>query len=130
MTEYSCEVIEIEIGQDDYRVVNYHRTLPIGYQGQSDGAAIDMSPDKKFLYVTNRGHDSIACFSIDGEVELLQIYENTGDWPRHMSVISDTLLGVANRRENMVELIARNPETGKLIKRVKTFDFIEPSYVK
>jgi len=40
-------------------------TLPEGYDGKNICAQIHITPSGKFLYVSNRGHDSIACFSID-----------------------------------------------------------------
>ena len=40
-------------------------TLPDGYQGKSACADIQISPSGMSLYVSNRGHNSIACFTID-----------------------------------------------------------------
>jgi 6-phosphogluconolactonase len=40
-------------------------TLPEGFEGQNTCAQIHITPSGKFLYVANRGHDSIAGFSID-----------------------------------------------------------------
>lgn len=40
-------------------------TLPAGYDGENTGAQIHIHPSRRFLYASNRGHDSIACFAID-----------------------------------------------------------------
>jgi 6-phosphogluconolactonase len=40
-------------------------TLPVGYDQKSKTADIQITPSGRFLYVNNRGHNSIACFSID-----------------------------------------------------------------
>ncbi len=40
-------------------------TLPDGYTGENTCAQIHMTPDGKLLFVSNRGHDSIACYAID-----------------------------------------------------------------
>ncbi len=40
-------------------------TLPEGYDGANSCAQIQISPSGKFLYAPNRGHNSIACFSVD-----------------------------------------------------------------
>ena len=48
-------------------------TLPDGYKGNSSTAEVVVHPSGKFLYGSNRGQDSIACFSIDprtGELKL------------------------------------------------------------
>jgi 6-phosphogluconolactonase len=40
-------------------------TLPQGYQGDNTCAQIQISPNGRFLYAPNRGHDSVACFTVD-----------------------------------------------------------------
>ncbi len=40
-------------------------TLPAGYSGQNTCAQIHITPQGSYLYATNRGHDSIACYAID-----------------------------------------------------------------
>lgn len=40
-------------------------TLPTGFQGQNSCSKIQITPSGKFLYAPNRGHDSIAGFSVD-----------------------------------------------------------------
>lgn len=40
-------------------------TLPEGFKGKNACAEIKVHPTGKFLYVSNRGHDSIACFKVD-----------------------------------------------------------------
>src|SRR5262249_7975171 len=42
-------------------------TLPQGFQGTNACAEIRIHPSGKFLYVSNRGHDSIACFALNEE---------------------------------------------------------------
>ena len=40
-------------------------TLPDGYEGPNSCSQIQISPSGRYLYAPNRGHDSIACFSVD-----------------------------------------------------------------
>jgi 6-phosphogluconolactonase len=40
-------------------------TLPEGYEGQNTNAQIHITPSGEYLYVANRGHDSIACYAVD-----------------------------------------------------------------
>lgn len=42
-------------------------TLPDNYEGSNTCAQIQISPSGNFLYAPNRGHNSIACFSIDAD---------------------------------------------------------------
>ena len=39
-------------------------TLPAGFEGENTGAEVQMGPSGKFVYVSNRGHDSIGVFSV------------------------------------------------------------------
>ena len=79
--------------------LTYLRTdpvLPEGYAGESYAAAI--RSDRGRLYVSNRGHDSIACFR-EGEAPIL--VPTGGSFPRDFFIIEDTLL-CANERSNTV----------------------------
>jgi 6-phosphogluconolactonase len=42
-------------------------TLPNGFKGENTCSQIHITPSGKFLYASNRGHDSIACFSVDDD---------------------------------------------------------------
>ena len=42
-------------------------TLPEDFSGETKAAAIRLSPDEKYLYVSNRGYDTIACYDISSE---------------------------------------------------------------
>lgn len=46
-------------------------TLPSGFTGENTCAQLHIHPTGRYLYVSNRGHDSIACFAIDEESGLL-----------------------------------------------------------
>jgi 6-phosphogluconolactonase len=48
-------------------------TLPAGENGENLCAEIRISPNGRFLYASNRGHDSIACYKIDGKTGLLNM---------------------------------------------------------
>ena len=42
-------------------------TLPDGFIGQNLGAEIKVAPSGRFVYASNRGHDSLAIFAVDPE---------------------------------------------------------------
>jgi 6-phosphogluconolactonase len=67
--------------------------------------------------VSNRGHNSIALFSVtrEGAIELEQTVSTLGDWPRNFSLHpSGRWLLVANQRSDSVVVFARDPESGRL----------------
>lgn len=81
-------------------------------------AEIQISRDGRFLYASNRGHDSIAMFRIQPSGEHL-VFGGTvscgGDWPRHFTLDpSERWIYVANQKSNSVAYLPRDPETGTL----------------
>lgn len=63
-------------------------TLPPDYQAKW-GAEVCVHPNGKFVYVSNRGHDSVAVFAIDpatGKVSLVEIVSSGGQVPRGMGL--------------------------------------------
>jgi 6-phosphogluconolactonase len=93
-------------------------TLPEGYTGQSYCADIHMSADGRFLYGSNRGHDSIAVFAVEGTSGRLTPRGHvTGDirWPRNFAIApSGRWLLVANQNGDSIVTFARDAETGAL----------------
>jgi 6-phosphogluconolactonase len=64
-------------------------TLPAGYSGQSFTAEIAVRPDGKFLYGSNRGHDTIAVFAIDpatGKLTPAGHQSTLGKRPRNFAI--------------------------------------------
>jgi 6-phosphogluconolactonase len=93
-------------------------TLPEGYDEVSYCAHVLVSPDGRFVYGSNRGHDSIAAFVVsgeNGEVDLIGHASTHGSFPRHFALDPDgTRLLVANQNSDNLAVLARDPETGLL----------------
>ncbi len=93
-------------------------TLPDDYSGKSYCADIHLSPDNNFLYVSNRGHDSISVFGINprtGHLSLVDINPVRGKWPRNFSITPNgEFLLVANQHSNNISVFKRNKISGKL----------------
>lgn len=82
-------------------------TLPEGYREHSQAGHIALSPNGKYLYVSNRGHNSIVVYEIQGIGRLkdIQTAMLKGDWPRFFCFTSDGKgLLVANQNSNSLEL--------------------------
>jgi len=63
-------------------------TLPEGFKGRSNCSELEIHPNGRFLYGSNRGHDSLAAFSIDpatGRLSLIQIAPSGGKTPRNFA---------------------------------------------
>ena len=93
-------------------------TLPRDFSGKSTTAEIALHPSGKFLYGSNRGHDSIAVFAVDQKTGMLTFVEHIatqGRTPRHF-VIDPTgqWLLAENQASNSVVVFAIAADTGKL----------------
>ena len=79
---------------------------------------IYVTPSGRTVYVSNRGHNSIAVFSIaesTGTLALEQLISTGGDWPRNFSLDpTGRWLLVANQRSGSIVVLARDPESGFL----------------
>jgi 6-phosphogluconolactonase len=92
-------------------------TLPEGYDGVSYCGEIRLSPDGKYLYGSNRGHDSLVVFKVtgDGNLDSVQHIASGGKHPRHFSITPDgARLIVANRDSNNLVIFNRDTVTGRL----------------
>jgi 6-phosphogluconolactonase len=93
-------------------------TLPQGYNDKSYCADVHVSPDGKYLYGSNRGHDSIVIFKIDqktGELSFIDHQSVKGKWPRNFMIDpTGKFLLVANQHTNNIVVFKIDQETGKL----------------
>jgi 6-phosphogluconolactonase len=93
-------------------------TVPAGWTGTNYPADIHVAATGRTLYVSNRGHNGIAVFSVaesTGVLALEQVVSTEGDWPRNFSLDpSGRWLLVANQRSDSVVVFGRDPENGRL----------------
>ena len=93
-------------------------TLPQGFTGDNSGAEIAVHPNTRFLYTSNRGHDSIAAFRIDAAAGTLTAIGHTptqGRTPRNFAIDpSGRFLIAANQNSGNVVVFRIDPETGAL----------------
>jgi len=91
-------------------------TLPEGFDKESFTAEICAHPSGKFLYASNRGHDSIACFVVDadtGQLTALGQVSAGGNVPRNFNISPcGRFLIAANQQSNNVVSFRINQETG------------------
>ena len=94
VTELSNEVIVLKYNDGKAEIVgDAVSTLPEGYKGSNTASAIRLSADGKYLYVANRGHNSIVAFSVDGEkIEDPVFTACGGKTPRDIYIVDDILL--------------------------------------
>lgn len=92
-------------------------TLPKDFKGKSYCADLKITPDGRFLYGTNRGHDSIACYRIgeDGRLTLIGIEPSRGKGPQNLGITPDgRLLLCANMPGNNIAVFRIDAKAGTL----------------
>jgi 6-phosphogluconolactonase len=93
-------------------------TLPQGFSGENYCADIHVSADGKFIYGSNRGHDSIVVFGFNpgnGKLSYIENVSTGGKWPRNFALDpSGKFLLVANQNTNNIVSLKVDSNTGKL----------------
>jgi 6-phosphogluconolactonase len=92
--------------------------LPKDFSGRNDSAEIAVHPNGKFLYASNRGHDSIAVFAIDeanGTLTPVVDVSTGGKEPRHFAIDpTGKFLLAENQFSNNIVVFKIDSATGGL----------------
>ena len=100
------------------------------FQGDNLTAEIAIHPYVKFLYASNRGHDSIAVFAIDQTSGLLKSLGHClagGRTPRNFNIDpSGKFLLSANLDSNSVTVLQIDPASGKLSRTAHEIKVLQP----
>ncbi|CAN7364600.1 lactonase family protein [Rhizobium sp. LjRoot30] len=108
--------------------------VPAEARASNHCADIQISPDGRFLYGSNRGHDSISVFAVDGETGKLTtvgFFPCGGATPRNLALTpSGRHLFSANQNADRISIFARDAETGKLTDTGKAIEIGTPMCVK
>ncbi|MEQ9408711.1 MAG: lactonase family protein [Fuerstiella sp.] len=108
-------------------------TLPPDFSDRSNTADLKITPDGKFLYGTNRGHDSIAIYRIaeDGRLSLVSIDPSLGKGPQNLLITPDgRWLLCANMPGNNLVVFAIDADTGGLIPTGDIISIPMPSCIR
>ena len=93
-------------------------TLPDGFVGKNSTAEIQVHPSGKFLYGSNRGHDSIVVFAVDpaqGTLTRVQHQPTLGKTPRCFGIDpAGRFLLAANQDSDTIVVFSIDPKTGHL----------------
>jgi 6-phosphogluconolactonase len=107
-------------------------TLPAGTPANT-AADIHFSPLSGRVYVSNRGHNSIAVFAVDkdGKLENRGFPTCGGDWPRNFTISpGGRFIVVANRYSNDLSVLPVQVDEGELGQRVTMADVNQPTCVQ
>lgn len=123
------------ITSHDYASPNFARTadvalLPPEFSGASAAAAIRLHPQGHFLYASNRGHDSIAAFSLSPDQRTLQPighFSTGGKAPRDFAIDpTGRWVVAANQDSHCLTVFRIDSGTGRLSRCGKSFEIGSP----
>lgn len=107
-----------DAAQGKFKTLQSITTLPLGAKPIGSTAEVRVHPSGKFLYGSNRGHDSIVVYRIDKDTGKLTYVENEstqGKTPRNFTMDpSGKFLLAENQQSNSIVVFAIHPETGAL----------------
>jgi len=105
-------------------------TLPSGFSGENTCAEIALSPNGKFLYASNRGHDSIASYSVDkttGKLAYIEHVLTGGKTPRNFTIDpGGKYLLAANQNSGSIVVFNIDQSSGRLKASGKKIDIPAP----
>jgi 6-phosphogluconolactonase len=112
------------------RIISTTSTRPDGFDGHNSGAQIVVHPSGKFVYSSNRGHNSIACFQIDqdtGHPRLLELVPTQGQTPRNFNIDpTGEFLVAANVGSSNLASFRVDQATGRLTPTGHTIECANP----
>jgi 6-phosphogluconolactonase len=114
----SVSAFAYDAARGELRELQSISTLPDGYAGRNACADIHIDPSGRYLYGSNRGHNSIAIFALDdatGELRPLGHMETSGRTPRNFDIDpTGTFLLAANQDSDTIVTFAIDRATGAL----------------
>lgn len=109
-------------------------TLPAGFSGRSYTAEVQVHPTGRFLYGSNRGHDSVAIFAIDpmtGKLRSVAFQPTQGKNPRNFAIDpTGSLLLAENQDSDSIVVFRIDPQDGTLEPTGQTVKVGKPVCIK
>lgn len=120
ISELTAAVFILKLIDGVFKVVDSVNSLPHFYNSTPSSAAIKLSADGKFLYVSNRGCNTIAIFKFEEKTAQLHVIDHQnvfGETPRDFTITpNDKWVIVANQDSNTLVVFKRDRTLGTLLK--------------
>ncbi|RYU80499.1 lactonase family protein [Hymenobacter persicinus] len=125
--------LDYDAGKGTFAGLQTQSTLPADFAGSNSGADVHVSPDGRFVYGSNRGHNSLAVFAVgaDRKLTLVQHVSTQGRTPRNFALDpSGQVLLVANQNSNNIFTYRVDKTTGKLSPTGHSAELPAPMFVQ
>ncbi len=118
INELDSTILAASLENGKFTGISTISTLPDGFSGNNTTAEVEVSADGRFVYASNRGHDSIAVFSRDpasGKLALVHHAPCGGKTPRHFKIAPDgKWLLCAHLSSDSISVIPIDSRSGRL----------------
>ena len=118
INELDCTILAASHENGAFKPLGTVPTLPEGFAGPKSTAEIEVSSDGRFVYASNRGHDTIAVFSRNAESGALTFLQHApcgGKIPRHFKIApGGKWLLCAHQDSHTISVLPLDPKSGKL----------------
>ncbi len=116
--ETDSKVSVFEVSGANLKQIQTLSTLPADYKGNNSTAEIQIDQTGRWLYVTNRGHDSMAHYAVDpgkGTLTLVGHIPSGGRTPRNITIDpTNQYLIAANQNGENIVVFRIDPHNGNL----------------
>jgi 6-phosphogluconolactonase len=136
MNELDSTVASLSLdgGTGALALIDVKPAVPVEAREQNHCADIQISPDGRFLYGSNRGHDSISVFAVDQQTGKLTSEGFTpcgGATPRNLCLTpTGRHLFSANQNADLISIFSRDSMTGRLTDTGSAIEIGTPMCVK
>jgi len=131
--ETDSKVSVFAVDRGSLKEIQQISTLPADFAGRNSTAEIALDRAGRYLYVSNRGHDSMAVYAVDPATGVLTSrgwVPSGGKTPRNiMFDATGTFLFVANQGSGNVVVFRQNPETGELAPTAAELKMDQPASI-
>ena len=118
-TELTSQIylLNYQSDQGSFKILDQVSSLPEDFEGENSGAAIKLTQDGKYLYASNRGHNSLVTYQIQDNYTLTDpAWTPTyGQTPRDFTLsLEEDLVLVGHQDQNVLTLFERKAKDGRL----------------
>ncbi|GAW98921.1 lactonase family protein [Secundilactobacillus mixtipabuli] len=124
----AVDVLDYDAQAGKFTLREELKTIPRDWTEHNGAAAIRLSSDNRFVYVSNRGYNSIATLKVEdnGELSLIDQTPSEGDFPRDFNFNADeSFIILVNQNTDNATLYSRDADSGKLTMVQKNFEVPE-----
>lgn len=119
--ELSNMISVVEYNDGKIKELERHSTIPENFNNETKLAGVRLSQDQKYVYVSNRGHDSLAIFKVSetgASISAVDIVSSGGVFPRDFNITpsNDYLVCAHQEGDSIITVFKRDSVTGLLEK--------------